>query len=64
MSKFTINLRRILREDANITVEANTIEEAILAARLEGSSNPENYEWDCYDSEYWVDKDDAIQGVN
>jgi hypothetical protein len=63
MKQYTINVRRILREDANVTIEAESVEEAIRNAILEASSNPESYVWDCYDNEYFTDEEDAVQDV-
>lgn len=53
---FRVNVRRILREDANVYVQAEDEKEAAEKAKLEGSANPEIYDWQTYDAEYWIDE--------
>ena len=61
--KYCVNVRRILREGTNIYVDADSLEEAMKKAKLEASSLPENFEWDCYDSECWVDSEEGVEEV-
>jgi len=54
--KYSVIVRRIVREDTSIEVEADSKEAAQeKAMSLATSVEPEK--WDCYDCEYW--RDDA-----
>lgn len=59
--EYCVNVRRILREDTNVYVDADSPEEAMKKAKLEASSLQENFEWDCYDVEYWVDSKEDVE---
>ena len=52
MEKFKITVRRIVREDTEIEVEAESRDAARTAAELEATSVPQD-KWDTYDCEYW-----------
>lgn len=58
MDKFRVTVRRIIREDVEIEVEADNAEAAIEAAKIDATSVPLE-KWDCYDCEYHADESDA-----
>lgn len=56
--KFEVVVRRIVREDTVVVVEAENEKDAIEKAKLDATSVvPEK--WDCYDCEYWTDTEAA-----
>ena len=56
--KYEVQIRRIVREDTLIMVDAANEAEALEKAKSEATNVPaEN--WECYDCEYWND-DDAV----
>lgn len=57
--KFAVTVRRIVREDTVIEVEADSVESANAKADAEASSVPAE-QWDCYDCKYWRDDDAAV----
>jgi hypothetical protein len=54
MKKFSITVRRIIREDTVIEIEAENQEEARRKAELEATCVPQE-KWDAYDCEYSSD---------
>ena len=57
--QYQVNVRRILREDATVFIEADNPKEAAEKALLEGQANSGNYDWSCYGAVYEVDADDV-----
>jgi len=60
MTKYRVNVRRIVREDIDIEVEAENEEAAKIEAQALSTGPEKN--WDVYDCEYWFD-DDAVKTV-
>lgn len=58
MTKFSVNVRRIVREDTTVVVEAKNRAEAEAAAQLEATCVPLK-EWEAYECEYWCDPADV-----
>jgi hypothetical protein len=58
MPLFNICVRRVVREDTIITVEAPDFEAARSAAEIEATSVPQEH-WDTYDCEYWSEASDG-----
>ena len=52
--KYEINVRRIVREDTVVVVEAGSAKEAVEKAKLE-AQDKDAKDWECYDCEYWTD---------
>lgn len=59
--EYRVNVRRILREDTNVYIDADSPGEAAKKAKLEALR--EGAEWNCYDSEYWVDIDEDVEEI-
>ena len=60
MPKYRVTVRRIVREDTVIEVEAETPRAADWAAHVQASDVPPE-KWDCYDCEYWSDEDAIVK---
>lgn len=56
MTKFEVVIRRIVREDTIVHVEAENEKEALRKAYL-AAPNVDQKDWDVYDCEYWHDSD-------
>jgi hypothetical protein len=55
MSKYRMEVRRIVRESLTVEVEADSPEEARQQAKAAGNYEWDNPDWDCYDCDVWVD---------
>lgn len=58
---FNVTIRRIVREDTVVTVEAANKDEALNKARLAAPNVPQE-KWDGYDCDYWDDGIYAVEG--
>ncbi len=61
MPKYKVTVRRIVREDTVVEVEAATPDAAREKAK--DVASPYGDEWDCYDCEYWIDDGDVTEVV-
>ena len=56
MAKYAVTVRRVVREDAVVEVEAESPADAREKATLEA---PDSNDWECYDCEYHSDDSDV-----
>jgi hypothetical protein len=62
MPKFQITVRRIIREDISIEVEAEDRDAAREQAQLKATSRPPE-QWEIYDCEYWTETHRPRRGL-
>jgi hypothetical protein len=59
MAKFFIRVRRIVREDTTVEVEAADLNAAKQESELIATCIDAD-KWDCYDCEYWSEEESGL----